>query len=134
MRIFVCVDDEGGMTFMGRRVTRDRIVTEDIAKSAGEGLAVFPYSERLFKDLGYSPRTLSSDEEAVGCDSLFIEDRSVKKFLDKVDTLIIYRWNRLYPSDKKIDFLPEEVGFSLIESVDIVGKSHEKITKEVFRR
>lgn len=134
MKIFVCVDDEGGMTFMQRRVSRDRAVTEDIANTAGESLTVFPYSERLFKDAGYSPRVVSCDAEPEDGDSLFIEDRSVKKFIDRIDTLTIYRWNRLYPSDRKIDLSPIEEGFSLIESCDMAGKSHEKITKEVYRK
>lgn len=134
MKLFICVDDEGGMTFMGRRVSRDRIVVEDVAAASGEALTVFPFSERLFKDAGYSPRIVPCGTDVADSGCLFLEDRSPKSMLDRVDTLVIYRWNRLYPSDKKIDFCPLEEGFSLIQTVDMTGKSHEKITKEIYKR
>ena len=134
MKLFICVDDEGGMTFMGRRVSRDRAVLEDIAAVSGEALTVFPFSERLFKDAGYLFRVVYCEADVADNGCLFIEDRSPKSMLDRVDTLVIYRWNRLYPSDKKIDFCPLDEGFTLAESLDMVGKSHEKITKEIYVR
>ena len=132
MKLFICIDDEGGMAFMGRRVSRDRVVTEDIATISGDNLAVFQYSERLFREAGHSPRVIS--DRADGCDALFIEDRSPRDYLGKSDTLVIYKWNRLYPSDLKMDFCPTELGFKLAESVDLVGNSHEKITRETYRK
>lgn len=134
MKLFLCVDDEGGMTFMGRRVSRDRVVYADMVDMAGEGLAVFPYSLPLFSAIGYAPRVLASSENITADDCIFIEDRSPKDYLHGVDTLVIYRWNRLYPSDKKLDLVPSDFGFSLIESRDMVGNSHEKITKEIYKR
>lgn len=132
MKLFVCIDDEGGMSFMGRRVSRDRVVTEDICTLSGENLAVFPYSERLFREAGHSPRVIF--DIADGCDALFIEDRSPREYLDVADTLVLYKWNRLYPSDLKMDFCPTELGFELAESVDLVGNSHEKITRETYTK
>ncbi len=135
MKLFICIDDEGGMAFMGRRVSRDRAVTEDIALLSGERLAVFPYSERLFKEAGYFPLVITDADGALAKDScLFVEDRRPSAYLDKADVLVIYRWNRLYPSDLKIDFSPAEAGYVLTESVDMVGKSHEKITRETYSR
>lgn len=135
MKLFLCIDDEGGMTFMDRRVSLDGVVTDDIAAIAGEGLSVFPYSERLFKEAGYSPRVIKTNADAPrGDGSLFIEERSPAAFLDGTDTVVIYKWNRLYPSDLQIDFSPIDEGFVLTESVDMVGVAHEKITRETYTR
>lgn len=135
MKIFVCVDDEGGMSFMGRRVSRDRVVTEDIIKTAGGKLVIYPYSERLLREAGCSPRVSCDALAAAGDDEwVFIEDRGAGECLDRIDTVVLYRWNRLYPSDKKLDFCPTRAGFSLAEATDMVGKSHEKITREVYKR
>ena len=134
MKLFLCVDDEGGMTFMGRRVSRDIAVCSDIVDMAEEKLTVLPFSERLFKDAGYSPRVITSYDNIEDDDCLFIEDISPLDLLQKADTLIIYRWNRLYPSDRKFDLSPTDVGFSLASTLDLKGKSHEKITKEVYTR
>ena len=64
----------------------------------------------------------------------FVENFSVKPFLSKADILVIYWWNRRYPGDFFLDFLPEEEGFCSVSKYDFSGKSHEKITKEIFLR
>ena len=132
MKLFICIDDEGGISFMGRRVSRDRTVTADIAALAGDNLTVFPYSERLFKEAGYPVRVVSGDIDDTS--ALFIEDRGGREFIERADTVVLYRWNRLYPSDLKIDFSPCDEGFALSETVDFVGKSHEKITREIYTK
>ena len=50
MKIIVCLDDGGGMTFNKRRQSRDRILLADIkAMTEGETLFASPFSEKLLK-------------------------------------------------------------------------------------
>ena len=51
-----------------------------------------------------------------------------------IDTLIIYRWNRLYHSDVKFDVDVKKSGYKLKSSTEFAGSSHDKITKEIYVR
>jgi hypothetical protein len=47
--------------------------------------------------------------------------------------MIIYKWNRVYPSDLSLDVYPDKIGLKLHESFDFKGQAHEKITREIWR-
>ena len=134
MRVIVCVDELGGMMFNHRRQSRDRTVTEDVIASLGDGaLYLAPYSEKLFADTGVSytvdDRFLALAKKG---DTCFVEDRHLAEWVDRIDELILYHWNRRYPSDLRLDLSVSELGFRLRESREWQGTSHEKITKEVY--
>ncbi len=64
----------------------------------------------------------------------FIEDIDISLKEKEIDLLIIYYWNRKYPSDFsfKIDMNKQE--WKLISEKEFVGNSHDKITKRVFEK
>ena len=64
-------------------------------------------------------------------DYCFVENDDFMRYLDKLEKVIVYRWNRVYPSDKKVatDFLNEK---QLTSSIDFKGSSHERITEEIY--
>ncbi|MBR3589096.1 MAG: ribonuclease Z [Clostridia bacterium] len=129
MNIAVCIDDNGGMLFNSRRQSRDRILIEDFLRTAGNNkVFVRSFSEKLFVDINVSvnDNCLSDAEENDFC---FIEDESILPFSEKIKTLIIYKWNRVYPADFSFE-MPE--GFKLSEAYEFQGSSHEKITKEIY--
>ena len=134
MKIFVCVEDNGGMMFGGRRVSRDRVLINDVIRDCrNRRLRIHPYSVLLFKDADVAPTVSESflDDAARG-DCCFVENASLAPYADRIDELVIYRWNRRYPSDKKLDVTPAMLGLKLSETVEFVGSSHEKITKETY--
>lgn len=137
MNVIVCLDDRGGMTFNGRRQSRDRRVYEDIVKSlsVGEGLLMAEYSGSLFANSG-TPFICSESflDMASDNDTCFVEDRHLENYSLRIKRLTIYRWNRHYPSDMVFDIEPEAEGFTLLSSEDLEGYSHEKITKEIYIR
>ena len=48
------------------------------------------------------------------------------------DKIVLYRWNRRYPADR---YFPVNLNeWTLISSEEFAGKSHEKVTKEVWER
>ena len=136
MTVVVCVDDRGGMTFNKRRVSRDRTVYADIAADlGGKALCLSEYSLPLFSELDASVRVneeplLAGDGESV----CFVENKAILPYLGKINKIVIYRWNRHYPSDMTLDIEPLSAGFKLLETLDLAGYSHEKITKEVYVR
>ena len=131
MNIVICIDDKNGMLFNRRRQSRDSVLCERVlAHSSKSNLWINEYSSSLF-----SPDTVKVDknffEKAEDGDYCFIEDDDFLPYLNKIKRIIIYRWNRVYPSDKKFD---DSVLASrrLIESTDFKGSSHEKITEEIY--
>ena len=135
LTVFVCVDDDLGMTFCGRRQSRDSAVTDDMIKEAVRAsgkLYALPFSEKL---IGADPRVeIKADAlKALGRgDYVFVENEALLPYLKKISRLVIYHWNRAYPSDKKLDTPPKEHGFRLFLRSEIKGTSHDRITKEVY--
>ena len=136
MTVFVCIDDRGGMLFMKRRLSKDREVTADIAKTVDDGiLYISDFSESLFLESDVSGMSVSNPLVSAGDgDFVFIENLALKEFMQKTERLIIYKWNRKYPYDFSLDVTPEECGFHLAESYDFKGYSHDKITKEIYTK
>lgn len=63
----------------------------------------------------------------------FLEDRPIRPFLDRVESMVLYHWNRRYPADLFLDLDPAALGWSLLGREEFPGSSHKKITKEVYR-
>ena len=128
MTIIVCVDDRMGIAFNKRRQSRDRIVCQNITQTvAGSHIGMDEKSVKLFDDMDIN---IVTGEDALKCDNYFLEFDQAYIEGANIDKLIIYRWNRHYPSDRYFDI--ELDAFSLIETTEFPGSSHELITKEVY--
>ena len=137
MKIIVCVDDNNGMMFNKRRQSRDRVLIQDIiANLDGSNLLIAPYSEKLFEDSDIDAFFISDFilDEAAPDDFCFIENIALNKYASKINELIIYHWNRKYPADTYLDIDPTSLGMKLITTTEFVGSSHDKITKELYRK
>ena len=136
MTVFICIDDRGGMMFNKRRQSRDRRVIEDVVRTADDGaIYITDYSEPLFADSEASVIAVT-DPMASATDGsyAFIENLHLEEYKDKIEKLIIYKWNRLYPSDFSLDIKPREIGLKLKNKREFVGTSHDKITREEYTR
>lgn len=130
MNVAICIDDDFGMLFGSRRQSRDRVLIEDFIKSADSNkIFIRSFSEKLFADK-YVIVNDSCLEEAGENDFCFIEDESLIPYAARINTLIIYKWNKKYPADFVFE-MPE--GFTLTETSEFQGSSHEKITKEIYK-
>lgn len=130
MQIIVCVDDNMGMLFNNRRQSRDQILIEDILGRA-EKIWIHSFSEKLFE--GYEERIIIEDDfllKAEEQDVCFVENKHLMPYINKVDELVVYKWNRKYPSDFKLDVNLEE--WQMVSQEEFAGKSHEKITREKY--
>ena len=136
MNIICIVDNHNGLMFNHRRLSRDRKVSEKILEiSQYTLLRMSPYSEELFDPL--PDHVLVSDtflNEAQPGDICFVEDRPLLPYESQIDTFYLFHWNRLYPSDQKLDFIPSEHHFSLRKTEDFTGSSHDDITLEIWQR
>ena len=134
MTVFVCTDERGGMLFMKRRLSKDRVLTADLVDSVGDGiLYISEFSESLFTDSDISVMSVPCPLDSAGeGDYVFIETEMLKNHVDKIKTLVIYNWNRKYPFDFSLDISPLSLGFELAETHEFKGHSHDKITKEIY--
>lgn len=132
MTIYVCLDDRNGMLFNRRRQSRDAAVLADIQASIPGVLTIDPFSEKLIRS-AQIPYVLAP--EAPSPDAhFFLENRPAAQTVPLASEIVIYRWNRHYPADTHWDAALADYGFALRETREFRGKSHEKITKEVYRK
>lgn len=134
MTAAVCVDNRGGMLFNGRRLSRDRALIADLLELAGGApVRAAPFSAALFAGAGDAAVISGDFLDAAGAgDVCFVENAALAPYMDRVERLVIYRWNRDYPSDTRLDVRPEDFGLRLAESRDFAGSSHEKLTREIY--
>ena len=133
MNVIICIDDNQGMLFNKRRQSKDSKVLEDIASLTKE-LWISPFSEKLFEDTSsfgidakINPLFLQKAGTGEFC---FVENEKLQPHANNIELLVVYKWNRNYPSDCKLDLDLNE--WKLIETFDFVGNSHEKITREIY--
>lgn len=130
----VCIGDGNGMLFNRRRVSRDKRQQEDLLALCGDGrLWMDEYTAPLF---AWAAERVTVDEDflqnAGPGEVCFVEDQPLAPAADRVEAVVLYRWNRAYPADARFDL--DLSGFQLTERVEFPGTSHEKITREVYRR
>lgn len=134
MKVIVCIDDKDGMLFANRRQSRDRELIKDVlAMCDNSKLWITPYSLSLFE--GEEDRVIVDEQmldKAESEDYCFVETKELATYEDTIEQLIVYHWNRVYPADRYFDI--EYQTWKLMETKEIEGYSHEKITKEIYER
>lgn len=127
MRVFVCVDQKDGLLFNNRRPSRDRVVIEDIEKMLdGQDIAMSEYSAKLFE--GYDHVVVTEDFKDF--ENVFSEQANLEELA--WNELIVYRWDKVYPSDVKLDI--DLSSLKLKDVSTLQGYSHDTILKEVYVR
>ena len=134
MYIVVCLDTMGGILFNNRRQSRDSVIVNDVVNMAGEKLYMSAYSKKLFKDV--DGITVGEEfpftyDDGAYC---FAECEIPEEAVDKAEGFVIYHWNKLYPQDVSFDISLVKNNFKLESSEDLVGTSHDKITKEIWKK
>lgn len=129
MTLYICLDDRNGLKFNKRRQSRDGAVLEDIRDRLSGKLLIAPYSETLIREAEI-PYVLPPET----AEDFFSEDIPSEEALAQTEKIVIYRWNRHYPSDVRWEPDLDSLGFRLAETGEFPGTSHEKITREVYEK
>ena len=138
----VCLDQEDGLLFNGRRQSRDRVVTEKIlSMTEGKPLWMSAYSRRIFPEdapvcvaedlVGKLAEPARKDAEQVESAQEELE-RAVNLENEMIDEWIVFRWKRVYPADVFLKFPADDWEKELIET--FAGYSHEEIDLERYRK
>ena len=129
MTLYICLDDRNGLQFNKRRQSRDAAVLEDIRSQLRGNLLIEPFSEKLIRETEI-PYVLAPETAM----DYFAENIPAPEVLEETCKIVIYRWNRHYPSDIRWEPDLTAMGFTLKETTQFPGTSHEKITREVYAR
>lgn len=128
MTIIICLDDNNGYQFGGKRQSVDREVRNRILKLA-DVIRCDAYTASQFDEADRSRLYIGNDYLSTINGTCFVELSDISDL--KYDRLIVFRWNRAYPSTKKFT-VPE--GFRSVSKENFTGYSHDRITMEVFTR
>lgn len=127
MILAVCVDNRMGLSFMGRRLSKDALLREKLLALSGGNLRMSEYSAKQFDESVYSgPDYLSGASEGDWC---FCENGDYEGFTEQIEKIVLFKWNRDYPADLHFAFPGE---WRMVSAEDFPGKSHETITMEVY--
>lgn len=135
MILIVCVDERNGMMFNNRRQSRDKILTGHIIeKTKDKKLWITTFSKDIFnieedENIMIDDNFYSIAEKEDYC---FIENIDANNFIDKVDKIIIYNWNKHYPADRYFNINLNN--WEIISEENFEGYSHENITEKIFVR
>ncbi|WP_294126470.1 ribonuclease Z [uncultured Clostridium sp.] len=137
MNIIICLDDNNGMMFNKRRQSQDRILRADLKEFIKDkDLYMNNYSYKLYKDIDNGNIKVSENflEQCTENDFCLVEDKLLNNYINKINNIIIYKWNRIYPSDLYFDINLTSNSWELLETKEFEGSSHEKITRIIYRR
>jgi len=135
IKVIITIDDNGGLMFNKRRQSRDRVLIDDMCKSINEKIHMNAYSAQLFD--AYLDKICIFDNPLKDCPDggyVFLEGTHIGNYMHEIDELIVYHWNKLYPSDMRLDINIENSELKLYNKYDFAGSSHDKITKGIYKK
>ena len=137
MKLYISTSLSGGVTFGGRRVSKDRVLTAYIINDAGH-LKAFQGSEPLISDLPEKQAGkvsfINSSAEINENDAVIAEQKEdILALIKKADELVIANFKRNYPSDFDIDKNILK-NFRLVCEEEITGCSHDRITIKKYKK
>ncbi|MCM1528838.1 MAG: hypothetical protein NC093_02455 [Alistipes sp.] len=127
MILIVTIDERNGMAFHHRRLSQDSVLTKRILEIADGRLWMNAYSRKLFPDSADIMVDENFPDKAKN-DYCFAETSDISGY--SFEKIILYRWNRSYPSDLK--FSIDLSQYRLISTTDFKGTAHDTITEEVY--
>lgn len=133
MHIIVCLDENNGMCFAGRRQSMDSALrVRLLALTQGSRLWMNSYSGKQFA-LQAEHIMVAEDflKKAGQGEYCFVENTPLGGCEDRLEDVFLCRWNRVYPSDVKFP-MALLTGRHLAETVQFAGNSHDTITLERY--
>ena len=117
MKLVVCLDENNGIKFFGKRQSQDELQRKNLFELIGNlKLFLTEYSYDLYKDIEFNFEIIDKNTEIIKNSVFLYEGDFLEKFLPSVDEIIVYFWN----------------SWKEIETFEFKGKSHEKITRKIF--
>lgn len=140
MILVMFLDMKNGMAFNHRRQARDRAVIERLlAKFPGKCFWGDEKTKTLFDNFDQAvfkadPDFLNKADAGDVAVAEFAPSDQLTAVDKRIEQLVIYRWDKVYPADLVCTYSLVKAGWNLTEQQEFEGHSHEKITEEVYHR
>ena len=122
MVIVLCVDDQYGLLFNGRRQSRDRVLLERLLET-DKTIWMNSYTAKLFSQLPGNVSVQENFMQAAGPEDIcFVENVPITDLPENCDQLILY-----FPAE-------ELKKWKLVSTYDFPGNSHDKITEKIYEK
>ena len=132
MIILLCLDEKNGMMFHNRRQSQDRGLRSYIREmTLGANVYMNQYTKKLYQEF---PDAMVREDflfHAKAGDYCLVEDQELCPVESRIEKLIIFRWNKIYPADQTLDLCLAE--WKLQEEEEFEGSTHH-IRKETYTR
>lgn len=134
MHLIVCLDERDGMLFNKRRQSKDRLLRQRVLEMTGESLLwMDAYTAGQFEEEAGHIRVSETPLEQAGAgEYCFLEKGDPAACTEKVESVIIYRWDKRYPSDVKFPTDLFTGKWTPVSVVEFPGHSHEVIQEERY--
>ncbi len=132
MILISCVENALGLLFNHRRCSRDRAVCGRILERAGNELWLAESSAGLFREFPEAALHIVPDMSQVPEGGYCFWELPAPEA--EPEGLVLYFWNRDYPSDEKFVFPGGEDHWRLTAETDFEGFSHPLITERLYDR
>ena len=133
MKLIYCLDKKKGLSLFGKRLSRDEVLYAYLVKTAqGAPFWMNTYSAGLVPEFEGKQVDDAFLQKAGEEDWCFVENIPCRGEMAK--EIILCHWNRQYPADVFFTEDLKALGFARVLKEDLVGKSHDKITVEHYRR
>lgn len=133
MYIIICIDDNKGMMFNHRRQSQDKELRNHILSEINnDKLWMNVYTSGQFHETRLQNIVVDQDflKKADQYEYCFVEDENIKPYMERIEKIILFKWNRKYPADFYYNI--DMSGWKLVKTEELKGNSHEKITKEIY--
>ena len=145
MKIVFVLDQKNGMMFNHRRQSFDQAIIKKIVGDVNEvegRLWVSDYSKELFASYDVNTMPLEefdlskvSDNDVVYVENIGVDLETMIANKEMPVELDFYRWDKVYPSDKKMIFTKEMLdAFFVKDSYEMSGETHDVISVEVWNK
>lgn len=143
MILIACVDDNLGLSFNNRRLSKDKVLAAHILSRVGERPAwVSAYTAKmLFGDDLARPLNWKLSNiplrAAIGGEFCFAEDAPSSEIVyamqsHNLEGVWLYRWNRSYPGDNFFPLDMSDTRWKKVSESELKGYSHPSITEEIY--
>ena len=129
MILAICADDKLGLSFAGRRQSKDSEIRRRLIDLSKGQLRMSDYSARQFDEPVYHGADYLTN--ANRGDWCFVENADHETCAGQIERIVLFRWNRHYPADVFFRF---PGNWTLVDTEEFAGSSHDKITMEVYQK
>lgn len=138
LKLIICLDNKNGASFSNKRQSSDQeVIKKIITLLNGEKLYVNRYTQLMLSKYPINCVVCNDPLNEAPENAFVMLENNVRSIRDMdnievVKTVFAFRWNRVYPSDVKLNIGEAFKNLKIKGVLSFKGHSHDKIDLEVY--